>query len=39
LLGIYIPFLSLGVVFGFFRRTDPFLVWLPIVLFLGHHWR
>ena len=37
LLGIYIPFLSLGVVFGFFRRTDPFLVWLPTVLFLAIH--
>lgn len=37
LLGIYIPFFSVAVVFGFFRRTSPLLLWLPVLLFLAIH--
>jgi hypothetical protein len=37
LLGIYIPFFSVAVCFGFFRRTSPLLLWLPVLLFLAIH--
>ncbi|MBX2979361.1 MAG: glycosyltransferase family 39 protein [Flavobacteriales bacterium] len=37
LLGIYIPFFSVAVVFGYFRRTSPLLLWLPVLLFLAIH--
>ena len=37
LLGIFIPFFSVAVVFGFFRRTSPLLLWLPVLLFLVIH--
>lgn len=37
LLGIFIPFFSVAVVFGFFRRTSPLLLWLPVLLFLLIH--
>ncbi len=37
LLGIFIPFFSVAVVFGSFRRSSPLLLWLPVVLFLAIH--
>lgn len=37
LLGIYIPFFSVAVCFGYFRRTSPLLLWLPVLLFLAVH--
>ena len=37
LLGIYIPFFSVAVCFGFFRRPSPLLLWLPMLLFLAVH--
>jgi 4-amino-4-deoxy-L-arabinose transferase-like glycosyltransferase len=37
LLGIFIPFFSVAVVFGYFRRTTPLLLWLPVLLFLAFH--
>lgn len=37
LLGIYIPLFSVAVFFGFFRRTTPLLLWLPVLLFLAIH--
>ncbi|MBK7382763.1 MAG: glycosyltransferase family 39 protein [Flavobacteriales bacterium] len=37
LAGIFIPPLSLAVLFGFFRRTSPLLLWLPVFLFLAIH--
>lgn len=37
LLGIFIPFFSMAVFFGFFRRTSPLLLWLPVLLFLAIH--
>lgn len=37
LLGIFIPPFSVAVFFGFFRRTSPLLVWLPVLLFLAVH--
>lgn len=37
LLGIFIPFFSVAVVFGFFRRSSPLLLWLPALLFLVIH--
>ena len=37
LLGIYIPFFSVAVVFGYFRRSSPLLLWLPVLLFLAIH--
>ncbi len=37
LLGIFIPPFSLAVFFGFFRRTSPLIVWLPVVIFLIIH--
>lgn len=37
LLGIFIPFFSVAVFLGFFRRTSPLLVWLPVLLFLAIH--
>ncbi len=37
LAGIFIPFLGLAVLFGFFRRTSPLLIWLPVLLFLAIH--
>ena len=37
LLGIYIPFFSVAVFFGFFRRTSPLLLWSPVLFFLAVH--
>ena len=37
LAGIFLPPLSLAVLFGFFRRTSPLLLWLPVLLFLAVH--
>ncbi len=37
LAGLFIPPLSLAVLFGFFRRTSPLLLWLPVLLFLAIH--
>lgn len=37
LLGVFIPPLSVAVFFGFFRRTSPLLLWLPVLLFLAIH--
>ena len=37
LLGIFIPFFSVAVFFGFFRRTTPLVIWLPVLLFLAIH--
>ncbi|MBL7940535.1 MAG: glycosyltransferase family 39 protein [Flavobacteriales bacterium] len=37
LAGIFIPPLSLAVLFGFFRRTSPLLLWLPVLAFLAFH--
>ncbi len=37
LAGIFIPPLSLAVLFGFFRRTSPLLLWLPLLVFLAFH--
>ena len=37
LLGIFIPFLGVGVMFGFFQRRGPLLIWVPVLLFLAIH--
>jgi hypothetical protein len=37
LAGLFIPPLSLAVLFGFFRRPKPLLLWLPVFLFLAIH--
>ncbi len=37
LLGVFIPFFSVAVFFGFVRRTQPLLIWLPVLLFLAVH--
>jgi hypothetical protein len=37
LLGIFIPLFSIAVFFGFFRRPQPLLFWLPVLLFLAIH--
>jgi hypothetical protein len=37
LLGIYIPFFSVAVFFGFFSRPRPLLLWMPVLLFLAIH--
>jgi hypothetical protein len=37
LLGIFIPFFSVAVFFGFFRKPTPLLLWLPVLLFLAIH--
>jgi hypothetical protein len=37
LAGMFIPPLSLGVGFGFLRRSAPLLLWLPTVLFIAIH--
>lgn len=37
LLGIYIPFFSVAVFFGFVRRTSPLLLWLPVLFFVAIH--
>jgi len=37
LAGIFIPFLSVGVLYGYFRKTSPLLLWLPLLLFLAAH--
>lgn len=37
LLGIFSPFFSVAVFFGFFRRTSPLAIWLPVLLFLAIH--
>lgn len=36
-LGLFIPPMSLAVLFGFFRRTSPLVLWLPVLLFLVIH--
>ncbi len=35
--GIFIPPFSLAVMFGFFKRPKPLLVWLPVFSFLFFH--
>lgn len=35
--GIFIPPFSLAILFGFFKRPKPLLVWLPIFAFLFFH--
>jgi hypothetical protein len=37
ILGIFIPPFSIAIFFGFFRRSTPLLLWLPVVLFLAIH--
>jgi hypothetical protein len=37
LAGMLLPPLSLAVLFGFFRRPAPLLLWLPLFLFLAIH--
>ncbi len=37
LAGVFIPPLSLAVLFGFFRRPKPLVLWLPLVVFLFFH--
>lgn len=37
LAGLFIPPLSLAVLFGFFRNPRPLLLWLPVILFLAIH--
>ncbi|MEO8590750.1 MAG: glycosyltransferase family 39 protein [Flavobacteriales bacterium] len=37
LAGIFIPPISIGVLFGYFRRTSPLVIWLPVLLFLAIH--
>lgn len=37
LAGIFLPFLGLAVLFGFFRRTSPLVLWVPLFLFLVVH--
>ncbi|MBK9176895.1 MAG: glycosyltransferase family 39 protein [Flavobacteriales bacterium] len=37
LAGLFIPPLSLAVLFGFFRRPKPLLLWLSVFLFLAIH--
>ncbi|MCB0793148.1 MAG: glycosyltransferase family 39 protein [Flavobacteriales bacterium] len=37
LAGIFIPPLSVAVLFGLFRRSTPILAWLPVILFLAVH--
>lgn len=35
--GVFIPPLSLAVLFGFFKRPRPLLLWLPVLSFLFFH--
>lgn len=37
LLGIFIPFFSVAVMFGYFRRARPLLPWLATLVFLAGH--
>jgi hypothetical protein len=37
LAGMFIPPFSLGIGFGFLRRSTPFLLWLPTLLFIAIH--
>lgn len=37
LAGIFVPPVSLAVLFGFFRRVKPLVIWLPVFLFLAIH--
>ncbi|MBK6408906.1 MAG: glycosyltransferase family 39 protein [Flavobacteriales bacterium] len=37
LAGIFIPPFSLAVLFGFFKRPKPLLIWLPVFSFLFFH--
>lgn len=37
LAGLLIPPVSLAVLFGFFSRPKPLVIWLPLLLFLGFH--
>lgn len=35
--GLFIPPLSLAVLYGFFRRTSPLVLWLPVLFFIAIH--
>ncbi len=37
LAGIFLPFLGLAIMFGFFRRWRPLVLWLPVFLFVAIH--
>jgi hypothetical protein len=37
LLGIYLPLVGAAVMFGFFRKPAPLLIWVPVLLFLVIH--
>lgn len=37
LAGIFLPFLGLAILFGFFRRSSPWLIWLGVILFIAIH--
>lgn len=37
LAGIFLPFFGVAVMFGFFRRWHPLVLWLPVTLFLAFH--
>ncbi|HEY0977309.1 MAG TPA: glycosyltransferase family 39 protein [Flavobacteriales bacterium] len=37
LAGIFIPPLSLAVLFGFVRRPKPLVIWLPVLCFIAAH--
>jgi len=37
LAGIFVPPVSIAVLFGYFRRTSPMVIWLPVLLFLAIH--
>jgi len=37
LAAIFLPFVGLAVMFGFFRRWRPLLLWLPVALFIAFH--
>ncbi len=37
LAGIFIPPFSILLLFGYFRRTTPLVLWLPLLLFLAIH--
>jgi hypothetical protein len=35
--GVFIPLFSVAIMFGYFRRTAPLTLWLPVLLFLLIH--
>lgn len=37
LAGVFIPPFSLAILFGFFKRTKPLLLWLPVFSFIFFH--